>query len=694
VTTTYWTLSNSGAANSGGIKANGFVLNTSGVTTDVGAGMVLTATGGNNVANNLGGTGTINSSSIFRYSGTAASGTPSTLTYNRNIGDIEVTAGALRLLSNSVGTAQNLRVSGTGTFDLQGGTNTFTSISLTGGTLANGSYQTAAASFTNLQTGTVSGSLVSTNNTQKLIKNTAGTLTLSGFNSFANAALEVSAGTVAITTANALNGVGVLDMKGGTLDLGGQSVNKYINTLTNGSVITNGSILRTSASSWTLQDGTIAANLTASGAGSISITKNGTGVLLLSGANTASGTHTISAGTLAITNGSAIADDGVITNGASGIFRVDQSETIGSLRGAGNVNLNGSGVNLTVAEAGTNTFSGVFSNTGSLTKGGEGSLTLSGTNLHSGGVTLSGGRLRLNSTSALGSGSLTQTSGASTLEINTTGTITNQMSIYNVSTLQSVTLSGNKTLNNATYDVAASTTTTESGALSGSGGITKNGAGTLVVSGTTTNSFTGGSVVNDGTLKLEKSGGATAISGSSIAVNSGGTLLLGAANQIGDSTTITLSGGTLNTAGYAEAAGQLTVSANSTIQGMNSTSGADFTFSDIDLGNYSTSSGSTLTFLNSGGTSYGLGTIIQLSTVAASSWTGYSETSLNNFSSKISFSDANLMAQINFGGGTSGTTLTVAAIPEPRVYAAAAGLVLLIGWAEFKRRRGTRAKRA
>jgi autotransporter-associated beta strand protein len=253
------------------------------------------------------------------------------------------------------------------------------------------------------------------------------------------------------------------------------------------------------------------------------------------------------------------------------------------------------------------------------------------------------------------------------LEINTTGTITNQMSIYNVSTLQSVTLSGNKTLNNATYDVASNTTTTESGTLSGIGGITKEGTGTLVVSGSTGNTFTGASAVNAGTLKLEKTGGATAI---------------------------TLSGGTLNTAGYADAAGKLTVSANSTIQGMNSTSGAAFTFSDIDLGNYSTSSGSTLTFLNSGGTSYGLGTIIQLSTVAASSWTGYSETSLNNFSSKISFSDANLMAQINFGGGTSGTTLTVAAIPEPRVYAAAAGLVLLIGWAEFKRRRGTRAKRA
>ena len=59
----------------------------------------------------------------------------------------------------------------------------------------------------------------------------------------------------------------------------------------------------------------------------------------------------------------------------------------------------------------------------------------------------------------------------------------------------------------------------------------------------------------------------------------------------------------------------------------------------------------------------------------------------NNFSTKISFEGASQVGAISFTGGTS-TYLTVAAIPEPRVYAAAAGLVLLIGWAEFKRRRG------
>jgi len=237
--------------------------------------------------------------------------------------------------------------------------------------------------------------------------------------------------------------------------------------------------------------------------------------------------------------------------------------------------------------------------------------------------------------------------------------------------------------------VAGGDTNTITGQITGIGGVTKTGLGTLVLGGTTTNNFTGDSAVatNGGTLVLNKTAGTTAISGSSIAVNSGGTLLLGAANQISDTTLVTLAGGTLDTGGFGDAVGKLTVTAASTIKGLNSTSGSAFTFSDIDLGTYATSSGSNLTFLPTSGT-YSLGTVIQLSSLAASLWTGYGDgTALNNFSQKITFSDANLRAQINFGGGISGTTLTVAAIPEPRVYAAAAVLTMLIGFAEYRRRR-------
>ena len=81
--------------------------------------------------------------------------------------------------------------------------------------------------------------------------------------------------------------------------------------------------------------------------------------------------------------------------------------------------------------------------------------------------------------------------------------------------------------------------------------------------------------------------------------------------------------------------------------------------------------------------------MIRISSSNYTGWNGYDTTSFNNFQSKLSFNDQTLQAQINFSGGF--TTLTVAAIPEPKVYLAAAGLVILIGWTEYRRR--VRSKR-
>lgn len=65
----------------GSITANAFNFSTANVTTNVGAGTVLNAAGGNATATNLGTTGTIDPASVFRYSGSASGSNPATLTW-------------------------------------------------------------------------------------------------------------------------------------------------------------------------------------------------------------------------------------------------------------------------------------------------------------------------------------------------------------------------------------------------------------------------------------------------------------------------------------------------------------------------------------------------------------------------------------------------------------------------------------
>jgi autotransporter-associated beta strand protein len=294
VTNTVWDLSGGGT-----IKANGLNLSAASITTNIGANTKMLVTGGDAATFHLGTNGTIDPTAILRYSGSSVIGNPALMTTFRDLSDIEVTSGALRLRSFSTGTLQDLRVSG-GTMDLDASTaRSFTTISLTGGTLANGTFASAETDYTGLEVGTVSGKLTGTG--KKLIKNSAGTLTLSSANDYSGKTY-VQSGTLAITTTSALASTPTLLVTGGTLDLGGLTLNKYVEELSNGGIIQNGNFERATVTGWVLADGTISANLTTTGIGEINLTKSTAGTVLLSGANNYVGNTTVSAGTLTLSN--------------------------------------------------------------------------------------------------------------------------------------------------------------------------------------------------------------------------------------------------------------------------------------------------------------------------------------------------------------------------------------------------------
>ncbi|HRJ72885.1 MAG TPA: PEP-CTERM sorting domain-containing protein [Terrimicrobiaceae bacterium] len=88
--------------------------------------------------------------------------------------------------------------------------------------------------------------------------------------------------------------------------------------------------------------------------------------------------------------------------------------------------------------------------------------------------------------------------------------------------------------------------------------LQKTGDGTVVFSGSTSNVFGSAIAVNAGTLLLQKTGGATAVN-TSVTVNTSAEIQLGAANQIANSSALTLAGGSFDANGLSDTLGALVV---------------------------------------------------------------------------------------------------------------------------------------
>ncbi len=286
-------------------------------------------------------------------------------------------------------------------------------------------------------------------------------------------AVLVTGGNDASTTyGGTISGNGLLVKVGtGTFNLAG--ANRY----TGGTWIEGGTLLGTTTSlvGAILNEAALVFDQSTEGTfggsvfGSGTLTKQGSGTVTFSGANSHSGATRVVGGILAA--GAMRVVGGILAAGAMQVFSPSSAfavgagaalelagfdQAIGSLAGAGAVRL-GSAVLVTGGNDASTTYGGVMSGSGGLVKVGTGTFNLAGANSYTGGTWVVGGTLLGTTTSLVGA-----------------------------------------ILNEAALVFDQSTEGTFGGSVFGSGTLTKQGSGTVTFSGA--NSYSGATRVEGGTL--------------------------------------------------------------------------------------------------------------------------------------------------------------------------------------------------
>jgi autotransporter-associated beta strand protein len=582
-------------ASNASIGTTAGTLDLSGVVS--GSGISLTTVGAGTLqldgANTLTG-GVTDSAGIVIATNSAALGT----------GNATVASGAALDLSGGITIANNLAISGTGS-TAQGA---LVSTGATSNTVS-GTVTLAAASTLGATAGstlTLSGAVGDGGSGFGLTINNAatGTTIFSGANTYAGST-TVAGGTLELLNSGTLgNGSGSTTVNsGGTLAFGG-SVNSTtaLLTLNGAGVGGNGSLINISGnntvsgpitlgSSTTI--GTTAGSLDLSGViGGVefSITKAGTGALQLDGANTFSGGVTDTAGTVIVTNGSALGSGAVsVSSGAAldlsgGISVANDLSLVGAgvtAQGAlistggisntesGNITLTGA-TTLGAAANSTLTLSGTIDDGGhgyalSVNNASTGTTVFSGANAYGGGTTISAGIVSITNSSALGTGSVTDDS---ELDLSNNITVNNNITLNSTGNALN-NLSGNNTLSGtialsatATIVTASSSTLTISGGISGIGfGMTKTGAGILTLTASSGETYTGTTTVNAGELDLNGGGMALLVGPLVINGTSGSATVKNLASDPVNSQPVTLngSGATWDLNGFSDSVGLLTL---------------------------------------------------------------------------------------------------------------------------------------
>ncbi len=347
--------------------------------------------------------------------------------------------------------------------------------------------------------------------------------------------------------------------------------------------------------------------------GAKSLTHNGTGTTLLSGANTYSGGLTINSGTVRFGNDAAPGTGTLTINGgaieASGGARVlNEAVLVGgnfsvvgsqALTLSATMNLGASQRTVTTSNSALTTF-GTVSGSGGLTKAGAGVLTLGPGSSYTGATIVNAGTLR-----AGGNGTSFGNNSAVTLA-NVAGAT---LDLAGFSTTIGSLAGGGTTGGNVSLGAGQLTTggdntsTSYGGIISGTGGLTKVGSGTQTLSGA--NTYGGVTTASAGVLDVRNSSGLGSTAGGTV-VNSGGTLALGGGITITNEN-LQISGvgagssGALSSvAGNNNFYGNITLGAQAEIE--NSVAGTTLTIGSTSFTNWinATAAGHTVTFDGSG----------------------------------------------------------------------------------------------
>ncbi|CAI1196705.1 Outer membrane protein IcsA autotransporter precursor [Serratia quinivorans] len=262
----------------------------------------------------------------------------------------------------------------------------------------------------------------------------------------------------------------------GTVTLGSAFTVQDLLFATNGYTL-NGGTINSASGTMVISSGsgsTATINSVIAGSGRRDI--KGGGTIVLGGVNTYTGNTTVSGNsTLQVSTDANL-------GASTGTLSLGDASTRGTLAITGSlfnttrsVTLGQGGATVNVASGGQAIMGGALGGSGAFTFDGAGKLILSGANTYSGTTTINGGTLQIGNggtSGALGSGAVTN----------------NGILAFNLSN---------------SYTTAA--------AISGSGQLQQNGSGTTLLAGT--NTYTGGTIINAGTLQIGNGGATGSITG-------------------------------------------------------------------------------------------------------------------------------------------------------------------------------------